>query len=126
MPKKVVLVIFSFSLSKKEKLALERAMRADILVQHKEKVCIEFYNEKEFDFFRIKFNKILKKRAPASTLFVDCPKETIENLIIDIQKKVNREVAFFFKSMHIGVKEIPLAKKIEKVGEMSLYLTAIA
>lgn len=108
----------------KEKLGLEKEIRDSILVQHKDLVCVEFYNVKGLDPFKIKFNKLIKKRPPNSVVFYHCPKEIIENFMTEIASKIAKEVMYFFKSHKLIGLKIPKAKEIQSVKEVAMYLMA--
>jgi hypothetical protein len=122
--KKTVLVVYSCDFaSKKQRLTFEKEVRNDILIQDKNGICIEFYNEKDFDFLKIKFHSMLKKRKPDSTLFIDCHNEVMERVIRSIEERINEDVKFFFKN--INLKGSQKATKILSVKEMALFMTAI-
>lgn len=122
--KKTVLVVYSCDFaSKKQRLNFEKEVRNDILIQDKNGICVEFYNEKDFDFLKIKFHSMLKKRKPDGTLFIDCHNEVMERVIRSIEERVNEEVMFFFKN--INLKESQKATKILSTKEMALFMSTI-
>lgn len=122
--KKVVLVVYSFDfLNKKMRVNFEKEIRDDILIQHKDKICVEFYNDKDIDLFNFKFDKMIKKRSPDSAIFVDISAIIMERMIRSIKQKVNKDVGYFFKNVHVD--HSTKATKLKSMKEVSLFLTAI-
>ncbi len=124
--KKVVLVIYSAKFQVKQlRTDFEKKVRNDILIQDKNGVCVEFYNQKDSDPFNISFNKMLKKRTPVSTLFLDCQKEEIEKFMKSIEERVVQNVFFFFNNLSPDIFTDKKATRILSVKDLAKFLTTI-
>ena len=122
--KKVILVVYeSQFLNKKTRTDFEKKLRDDILIQHKDQICVEFFNEKDTDLFGLRFNKMLKKRSPDSAIFVDIKDLVMERIIRSIEERVSQDVMFFFKN--VNIKYSTKATKVASLKEISLFLTAV-
>jgi len=123
MKKNVIFVVYSCNVSEKVLISEIEKKVKNAIWKHDRDICLEFYNaKKEFDPFKEKFNRILKKRKPSNTLFYDCNEETIVATIKTIEERVAEEVKFFFKNFHIEWVKIPKAQKVESVKDMTLLL----
>jgi len=120
MSKKVALVIYSCKFKDKvEKVNLEKEIRDVIMSLGKNAICVEFYNVSEPDHLESKFHNLLKKRYPDSTLFYDCQKETMEEMIKTIEERIADEVTFFFKNHRLSGLIIKKAKEVSSVKEFA-------
>ncbi len=124
--KKVILVITEHKIFSDKKSIEKNKIRDLILVQHKDKIDVEFYNAKGLDLFNLKLNKIIRSNTVFSVFFYHCTRVKIERIIEKTDKRIDKKIPFFFCSLNMIGLDIKKAKEITMIKNLPLFLTAVS